>query len=470
VFAADISEENPTATYEGKCFEEITFEYTGISETQFEVLVHTRKPKSMLCSDVLFFANTEIAHVEPLFWRGKHKITFNMKDAITQADVGYGGIKAFAFCEGVIPSIESLWTTFKAFFGGCGMGPCKPKLPIIGWKVPAYMEKANVEFLEQSMNYVMEKRSVSKVEIDPDTIQSGDFFGAVRLDGTSPIIMYGTGARISHCIMALRIDGELYIIESTDGGYNVKHGIMRTKWADWIELKEKTSYHVVHLPLTPEAAAKFDADKALQFFESVEGLPYGYHNFLFGWIDQPNGSYPPLLPHELVPVAVSLMEKVAPKAAFNDFNEALNKRMNTTEDLMIADIAMLAAKQGMSVEDVMAMPEIDGWEYHGIEPRDGRSMVCSAFTTSVYKAAGLFDDLEINAVEFQPRDATDLAFFQKNPVRPQACIDADPDEAYCQLLGNYRIHLTNVGTVEPYAHMNERCGTNWPSYSRDDNC
>jgi len=81
VFAADISEENPTATYEGKCFEEITFEYKSMSDTQFEVLVHTRKPKSILCSDVLFFANTEIAHVEPLFWRGTHKITFNMKDA-----------------------------------------------------------------------------------------------------------------------------------------------------------------------------------------------------------------------------------------------------------------------------------------------------------------------------------------------------------------------------------------------------
>ena len=164
------------------------------------------------------------------------------------------------------------------------------------------------------------------------------------------------------------------------------------------------------------------------------------------------------------------MEKIAPKAAFNYFTEALNKRMNTTEDLPIEKIAQLAAEQQMSVEDVMAMVEVDGWEYHGIEPRDGRSMVCSAFTTSVYKAAGLFDDLEINAVEFHPKDATDLAFFQKKPVRPQACIDADPDIDHCQLLGNYRIKLVNVATVEPYAHMNERCKTNWPSYSRDDNC
>ena len=150
-FAADVSEANPTATYEGKCFEEITFEYKGISETQFEVTVHTSKPKSLLCSDVIFFANTEITHIATLFFRGTHKITFNMNSKEAQEDVGYGGIKAFAFCEGVIPTLESVWTTFKAFFGACGVGPCHPKWPFIGWKVPKYMEKANVDFIEQSM-------------------------------------------------------------------------------------------------------------------------------------------------------------------------------------------------------------------------------------------------------------------------------------------------------------------------------
>lgn len=77
-FAADISAANPTATYEGKCFEEITFEYSKLSDTQFEVLVTTKKPKSLLCSDAILFANTEIAHPEVFFFRGKKKITFNM--------------------------------------------------------------------------------------------------------------------------------------------------------------------------------------------------------------------------------------------------------------------------------------------------------------------------------------------------------------------------------------------------------
>jgi hypothetical protein len=49
----------------------------------------------------------------------------------------------------------------------------------------------------------------------------------------------------------------------------------------------------------------------------------------------------------------------------------------------------------------------------------------------LYKAAGLFDDLEINATEFTPRDVYSLDFFDLNYQRPQACIDADPDLPYC---------------------------------------
>lgn len=58
-------------------------------------------------------------------------------------------------------------------------------------------------------------------------------------------------------------------------------------------------------------------------------------------------------------------------------------------------MAELAAQNNMSLLDVMAMPEIDGWEYTGIEPVDGRSWVCSAYVTAMFKAAGIFGDLTV---------------------------------------------------------------------------
>ena len=50
----------------------------------------------------------------------------------------------------------------------------------------------------------------------------------MRLDGLDPMIMYGTGSRSGHSVMALRFDGELYIVESQDAWYWPTHRIQRT--------------------------------------------------------------------------------------------------------------------------------------------------------------------------------------------------------------------------------------------------
>jgi len=47
----------------------------------------------------------------------------------------------------------------------------------------------------------------------------------MRLDGLDPMIMYGTGSRSGHSVMALRFDNELYIVESQDAWYWPTHRI-----------------------------------------------------------------------------------------------------------------------------------------------------------------------------------------------------------------------------------------------------
>jgi hypothetical protein len=64
--------------------------------------------------------------------------------------------------------------------------------------------------------------------------------------------MYGTGSHTSHNTMALHIDDELHIIESDEDG------IMKTKWEDWIDLKSKKNYDVIHMPLRKDLSEKFD--------------------------------------------------------------------------------------------------------------------------------------------------------------------------------------------------------------------
>jgi hypothetical protein len=73
------------------------------------------------------------------------------------------------------------------------------------------------------------------------------------------------------------------------------------------------------------------------------------------------------------------------------------------------------------------MPERDGWEYEGILPRDGEAYVCSSYIVAVFKAAGLFGDLEVHATEFTPRDLYELEFFDKDfRSNHHDCQKADP--------------------------------------------
>ena len=115
------------------------------------------------------------------------------------------------FCDGYVQTFISAFETILAFLGGIGTNPY---LPYIGSHVPEYMEKINVEFLNDTMGWQLEKREVTEYEYDENLIQSGDFISIARLDGLDPLIMYGTGSHAGHSVMALRFDGELYIIES----------------------------------------------------------------------------------------------------------------------------------------------------------------------------------------------------------------------------------------------------------------
>ena len=90
------------------------------------------------------------------------------------------------------------------------------------------MEDANKEFMKWAVNYDLVERKTQKVEIDESLISSGDYFAVMRLDGLDPMIMYGTGSHSGHSVVALRMDGELYIVESQDAWYWPTHRIQRT--------------------------------------------------------------------------------------------------------------------------------------------------------------------------------------------------------------------------------------------------
>lgn len=314
------------------------------------------------------------------------------------------------------------------------------------------------------MKWTLSERPIMSYEYQASNLKSGDVLAIFRLDGVDPLIMYGTGSTIGHCTMALWFDGELYIVEAQDSPYWPTKNVQRTKYRDWVKYALAADFHVSHLALTEEARAIFNETAAQEFFFSTEGLPYGFHNFLYGWIDDVNIA--PLLPVGGVLQVFSIFEKHMPSVADVFITESLNKRLNTT-GLKIPQIAIEAAKLNISSSRLITTPAQDNWVYSSIKPRDGEAYVCSSYIVAHYKAAGLFGNLTVQATEFTPRDLYELSFFDNKWVSQDLnCLSDSPGMPFCQIMGKYRMAFPKMGTVEPYSNMNERCKMLAPLYER----
>ena len=220
--------------------------------------------------------------------------------------------------------------------------------------------------------------------------------------------------------------------------------------------------NVAVLPLSEQSRRKFNVTKAAQFFKQKEGLPYGYHNFLFGWIDTPQDNLPPVLDIDFVLAMFSYVQRLYQFPMNKILTQALNKRMNTT-NRKISELGEIMAERGMSMGEVMAIPERDGWQYS-----DGESYVCSSFVAAVYVAGGLLPKLE--GTQMTPRDVYTLTIYDRNYKVPAKCIINDPTLPYCQIMGEYLMEMPGYSTVEPYAHMAEHCPTMLPDFARPYGC
>lgn len=223
--------------------------------------------------------------------------------------------------------------------------------------------------------------------------------------------------------------------------------------------------NVIWLPLKKEYADKFNATGAEEFMNQTLGDPYGYQNFLYSWVDTRNESLPPELDPYLVIPMFSIAESLIP-GTDTLLKPAMLKRLNLTDQNMTwADIASVLVDRNMEFPDIFPIPEQDGWRYNG-----HLAHVCSAYVAAIWKAAGLFDGLDVNAVEFTPRDVYQIRFIDPHPKLPQVCEDANPGKSLCQISGKWVLDLPFVSTVEPYSHMNENCPTVPPKYERPTGC
>lgn len=444
--------------FSGECFKDSKITLVELTDKEAILEFDVKKSLNFLCREYLLIATSRIHEPKNIFTSTKHhlKLKHLTQDDITEIQVS--GLRILGFCQDSFQEIRSLFKTVRLYLGGFS-----PK----HGHVPPEMARANVDFIKRyaDLEFVPRSKDVAKTIIDiKSTIHSGDFLGVTRLDGVDELIMMGTGSSFGHSTVACWIEGELYVLESQDGWYWPKHGIQRNKFDDWVQYAFNADFNVVVFPLKEELRKKFNVDKAIEWFTSgIEGLNYGYHNFLMPWVDGTK-NMPGFLDEQVLMPLFGIFDKLLPKVFDKILGEALNKRVGT-QGLNLNKIISTASKQGKTFEDLMGIVEEQGWIYS-----DGENYVCSCFVIGFYKAGGLFDGLTIQPQEFGPKDIYQLNFWEENYEKPEACKNADPGTKYCQILGKYRLEFKGVNSIDIYSHMNEHCNSESPKFVRNEGC
>eukprot|EP01123_Difflugia_compressa_P003829 TRINITY_DN15136_c0_g1_i1.p1 TRINITY_DN15136_c0_g1~~TRINITY_DN15136_c0_g1_i1.p1 ORF type:complete len:532 (-),score=102.84 TRINITY_DN15136_c0_g1_i1:26-1621(-) len=442
----------------------------SVTSDSISLAVSTLDKQSFFCSSGYLFAYFSSFDIVYFELPDTHGISWSASGLSNAElfDVNTLGVRVFNFSDGVLFSGEELFETVMLFFGG-----------LIGAHVPEWTADDNLQFLADHMNVVMPVRPIQRVNISKSEFKSGDFLGVIRLDGLDPMLAWGMGSHTGHTCITMWIDNELYVCESTtNSAYWPTNGIQKTPFDKWIDQAQAANYNVVHLPLDPEIAKTFNVQKAWDFFNTVEGLPYGFHNLFTGWIDTEEDNYPPPLTSHLVqllaPFAQWLLFKEMELGQTYDFlTQGLNFRLGNKEMQDLATVYMQAYKQGLPFTKLMTLPEEDSWVYQNTAgTRAGPSMVCDVLVMSMWKAGGIFGNLTdlIEATEFTNWDAYTLNIFDANYKRPAACVEADPDSQFCQLLGKYRMALPGYNTFTPFPHMRQTCPSLPPNYIKPTNC
>jgi len=315
--------------FPSSCFKRNIATLESMDETKITITLINSEPRHLVCTDFMVFHTSNLNKVKIITLPRTHKITF---DKVIQDDldeISKNGIKILSLCTSLTNEIKSLVNTAKLFLGGLGTDP-KHVVPIMRPSIPEEMVEANLRLLKLFNNYIPVRRENKIVNFDKNIIHTGDFVAISRMDGLNPVVMIGSGGNIGHVAVCSWIDGELYVLESQDAWFWPNAGIQRTKWEQWIEWAYNADLNVAILPLREEYRKKFDEKKANDWFINVaEGLNYGYHNFIFTWIDTVDKNFPFVLTHEIVELFFSIISYVDPKVSDKFLTEAVNIRLGT---------------------------------------------------------------------------------------------------------------------------------------------
>eukprot|EP00996_Jenningsia_fusiforme_P006206 NODE_744_length_1937_cov_23.815148_g689_i0.p1 GENE.NODE_744_length_1937_cov_23.815148_g689_i0~~NODE_744_length_1937_cov_23.815148_g689_i0.p1 ORF type:complete len:568 (-),score=82.53 NODE_744_length_1937_cov_23.815148_g689_i0:154-1857(-) len=443
----------PPVVWSNWCFGKNSLTFLSRNDTHVHLKFTHADKRDVLCTDTYGLLATSVFELySPELPRTEYVSVSlpNHASAADLYDIDNAGIRVAAFQISPKNIIRSINSTVDLFLG-----------PLTHKGVPPNIAAANSDFVMKYARMNMTRLLKPLVPPKASQIRTGDLFAGIRLDGLDPMLAWAMGATTGHVTSAIWINGELFVTESTaKDSYWPTDGIQRTPYATWIKQVQDANYNVMWLPLKDEYAQKYDVAKAEATLARFLGLPYGYHNMIFAWIDTPEDNYPCLPPEfdtcldwRTIEPLFGFADMIS-KRALGDllWNGAMNLRLGTS-GLGTAELYQKMAQRGVTFRNITVLEEQDDWEYN-----TGYSRMCDAWVCTLWKSSGVMGDMgdKLQCTEFTNWDVTSLPFFKSKQ----------------QIAGNYQFDIPNMNSKPwaPYPHYATHCGGHAPNFVRSRYC
>ena len=276
-------------SWSNHCFQSnwASFQWTGAMEAT--VVIHSEKPKFPGCSDTYSITDIYNFDLKVVEAEGDHTIVYKFAHQKEVDLVKLNGLKIVRLCDSHVNLLPDFAITAMMFM----------RDPLVederGEKTPPEIRNMIYQYhyhwLEKWEGLELVKRDIKK-PIDADWMRknakSGDVLCRFEGTGLSSLVMWGTGGPCSHMLMFMwgrgDQEGQLMVLQSNG------KGVWRQPVDDFWKENDGTSISM--FPLSPESRQKWDFNKAWDWFETMEGQPYGYAIFLFGFLDTPEDNFP----------------------------------------------------------------------------------------------------------------------------------------------------------------------------------
>lgn len=342
------------------CFTKNTASFKWVDSKTAQITITSSGKTSADCSDT--YALTDIFNhdIKVIDSEGDHVITYHFKENDEITYVNTYGMKILRLCDSHVNLLPDVLLTLYLFIADPFVeGPKGEKVPV--W-LRDYVYTYHYDWLHKWQGMKLFKRK-QKAKIDGDWMRkyakNGDILCRFAGTGLSSLIMWGTGSQCSHIAMFLWGRGDekdqLFVVQSNGKGI----------WKQPVDAfwEENDGTGIAMLPLHPDWRAKFDTEKAWDWFETVNGQPYGFANFLFGYFDTPDENFPQLISVDAWMTFIMILNDiplVGPKLVDFVWTRALNKRLGT-EGLNFKQVVEETMKKGMTLGELMAIPEKEEW-------------------------------------------------------------------------------------------------------------